>query len=514
MKSFFEWFEATKQNQEQPWLVLGKGPSFAKRDQFDLKNFQLLSLNHAVREQPVAVAHMIDYDVVEACGESIDRNAQVLVMPWFPHFKNRPGTENLESLARRNSTLERLNTQGRLLWYNHSLAREMRGDSPVIPVRFFSSEAVLNLLAAAGVRQVRSLGIDGGNNYSAQFRDLAGKTLLSNQRTTFDVQFDEIAKILMNTGIDYAPLDVQSPVRVYVAATEGQMLAVKVLEYSIRKHASLTVQVSSLHLSGIDIPTPTKPENRPRTPFSFQRFLIPALTGYQGKAIYLDSDMQVFQDIRGLWNVPLEDADLLAVQEPGSTGRRPQFSVMMLNCASLRWDIQEIVQALNEGRLTYEGLMYDMAVASKIRASLDPAWNSLERYHPEQTCLLHYTDMNTQPWLSCNNSLGYLWMRDLFEAIDRKFLSEGEIADHVQRGFVRPSLLYQVEHKIEDSFVLPRKARRMDQGFVPPFSAGPLRQSSPWLRPSAFLRGAARGYLQNSLVFRASRRVRSLFRAS
>jgi len=514
MQSFLEWFEATEQDRNKPWLILGKGPSFAKRDQFDLKSFQLLSLNHAVREQPVAVAHMIDYDVVEACGESIDRNARMLVMPWFPHFKNRPGPENLASLSRRNALLERLKAQGRLLWYNHSLARETHGDSPVIPVRFFSSEAVLNLLAAAGVRQVRSLGIDGGNNYSAQFQDLAGKTLLSNQRTTFDVQFGEIAKILMNTGLDYAPLDVQSPVRVYVAATEAQMLAVKVLEYSIRKHASLTVQVSPLHLSGIEIPTPTRPENRPRTPFSFQRFLIPALTGYQGKAIYLDSDMQVFQDIRGLWNVPLADADLLAVEEPGSTGRRPQFSVMVLNCASLRWDIQEIVQSLNEGRLTYEPLMYDMAVASKIRASLDPAWNSLERYHPEETCLLHYTDMNTQPWLSRDNSLGYLWTRDLFEAIDRKFLSASEIAEHVQRGFVRPSLLYQVEHRIEDSCVLSRKACQMDRGFVPPFSAAPLRQSSPWLRPSAFLRAAARGYLQNSLVFRASRKFRSLFRTS
>jgi hypothetical protein len=514
MQSFLEWFEATGQDKSKPWLILGKGPSFAKRDQFELDHFQTLSLNHAVREQPVTVAHMIDFDVVQACGENIDRNAKVLVMPWFPHFKNRPGTENLESLVRRHTTLERLNAQGRLLWYNHSLAPETHGDSPVIQVRFFSSEAALNLLAAAGVRQVRSLGIDGGNSYSSQFQDLASTTLLSNQRTTFDVQFGEIAKILMNTGLDYAPMDIQAPVRVYVAATEAQMLAVKVLEYSIRKHASLTVQVKPLHLSGIEIPTPLKPENRPRTPFSFQRFLIPALTGYEGRAIYLDSDMQVFQDIRGLWNASLEDADLLAVQEPGSTGRRPQFSVMLLNCRSLRWDIEEIVRSLNEDRLTYEQLMYDMAIASRIRVNLDPAWNSLERYHPEQTCLLHYTDMNTQPWLSCNNPLGYLWMRDLFEAIDRKFLSVSEIADDVRQGFIRPSLVYQVEHRIEDSFVLPRRARQMDHGFVPPFSVEPLRQSSPWLRPSGFLRAAARKYLQNSLLFRASRKFRSLFRTS
>lgn len=512
MQSFLEWFEATGQDNSKPWLILGKGPSFAKRNQFDLTGFQILSLNHAVREQPVAVAHMIDYDVVEACGESIAQNAAVLVMPWFPHFQNRPGSDHLETLCRRNPLLERLNSQGRLLWYNHGLAREFRTDSPVISVRFFSSEAALNLLAAAGVRQVRSLGIDGGNSYSAQFQDLSAKTLLANQRTTFDIQFSEIAKILMRTRIDYAPLDVQSPVRVYVAATEAQMLAVRVLEYSIRKHASLAVQVSPLHECGIQIPTPAAPQNCPRTPFSFQRFLIPALTRYQGKAIYLDSDMQVFQDIRRLWNVPLEGADLLAVQEPGSTGRRPQFSVMLLDCGSLRWDIEAIVSALNEGKLTYEQLMYEMAVAPKIRPSLDSAWNSLERYDPGETCLVHYTDMNTQPWLSANNPLGYLWMRDLFEALDCGFLPASEIAEHVRRGFVRPSLLFQVEHRVEDSYLLPTKARRLDQGFVPPFSAAPLQQSSPWLRPFAVLRAAARGYFHNSLFFRAGRRLRSLLR--
>ncbi|MBM3800842.1 MAG: glycosyltransferase [Acidimicrobiia bacterium] len=360
---------------------------------------------------------------------------------------------------------------------------------------------------------MRSLGIDGGNSYSAQFQDLSAKTLLANQRTTFDIQFSEIAKILMRTRIDCAPLDVQSPVRVYVAATEAQMLAVRVLEYSIRKHASLAVQVSPLHQCGIQIPTPAAPQNCPRTPFSFQRFLIPALTRYQGKAIYLDSDMQVFQDIRRLWNVPLEGADLLAVQEPGTTGRRPQFSVMLLDCGSLRWDIEAIVSALNEGKLTYEQLMYEMAVAPKIRPSLDSAWNSLERYDPGETCLVHYTDMNTQPWLSANNPLGYLWMRDLFEALDGGFLPASEIAEHVRRGFVRPSLLFQVEHRVEDSYLLPTKARRLDQGFVPPFSAAPLQQSSPWLRPSAVLRAAARGYFHSSLFFRAGRRLRSLLRS-
>ena len=514
MQSFFEWLESNRQKREKPWLVLGKGPSFSKRDQFDLSGFELASLNHAVREQPVTVAHMIDYDVVAACGDAVEKNAQVLVMPWIPHVQNRPGVRTLEELARTDPSLSLLDQQGRLLWYNLSTAPQIREGSPVVPVRFFSSEAMLGLLAQAGVRQARSLGIDGGANYSAQFEDLREKTLLANGWQSFDVQFAAIAQILLKTGLDYAPLDLESPIRVYVAATEAQMLAVRVLEFSIRKWTSMTVTVYPLHRSDIEIPVPADVKNQARTPFSFQRFLIPALTAYQGRAIYLDSDMQVFRDLRQLWTSPFDGADLLTVREPEETGRRPQFSVMVLNCGSLRWDIREIVQALNDGTLSYERAMYDMAVARTIHANLDPAWNSLERYRVEETALLHYTDMNTQPWLSRSNPLGYLWVRDLLEAIDQRFVTEEMVAEHVRRGFVRPSLLFQLEHRIEDSFILPKKARQMDEGFVPPFSASPLQQSSPWLRPAARLRAVARTYFQNSRVYRAGRKLRRLLKPS
>jgi hypothetical protein len=508
MQSFLDWFKSTQQDQNKPWLVLGKGPSFSKRDLFDLTEFEILSLNHAVREQPVSVAHMIDFDVVEACGESIIQNARVLVMPWFPHFRNRPGTESLESLVRRNSALAELNNQGRLLWYNHSLAAQAHGDSPVIPVRFFSSEAVLNLLARAGIRKVRSLGIDGGASYSPQFKDLTGSTLLSNGRGNFDLQFQEIAKILLRTRLDYAPLDIDSPIAIFVAATEAQMLAVKILEHSIRKHASMTVRVEPLHLSGVEIPVPKEPKNHPRTPFSFQRFLIPALNGYRGKAVYLDSDMQVFQDMRKLWMLPFRAADLLAAREPGASGRRPQFSVMLLDCGALHWDIANIVRSLNDGEFSYEDLMYNMSVATQIRPDIDPVWNSLERYVEGETALLHYTDMQTQPWVSRANPLGYLWVKELFEGLDDGSISLQFVKEHIEKGYVRPSLLFQVEHRIEDPLLLPREACALDRNFVAPFN-----QFLPGLKPTRdrllpWLKALARHHYSGSIMQRLERRMK------
>src|SRR5438093_922771 len=69
----------------KPWLILGKGPTFSQRGSFDLTQFNLMSLNHVVREQKVDVAHVIDVDVVKDCGEALLHNCRWVLMPRRPH---------------------------------------------------------------------------------------------------------------------------------------------------------------------------------------------------------------------------------------------------------------------------------------------------------------------------------------------------------------------------------------------------------------------------------------------
>lgn len=468
MRTFLDWFRNESIDQSDPWLIFGKGPSFAERHRYDLSRFHTMSLNHAVREHSVKVAHIIDLDVLDHCAEAITNKAEVLVLPWRPHVNFLPSPLTLELLAQQNDTLRLLDEQGRLLWYNLYTAHDQQGDSPVIHAEFFSAEAGLDLLAHAGVRQIRSLGVDGGASYSAEFDDLNNTTLLSCGHATFDKQFKGFARTISKTGVDYAPLNIEAPIRVYVGATEAQMIPYKVLEHSIQKHASMTVQVSPLHEAQIDIPPPMATQNRPRTPFSFQRFLIPALVQYRGKAIYLDSDMIVFDDIRKLWLSPFDGADLLTAPSSGSANDPPQFSVMLLNCQTLKWNISEIVDALDAGTLNYERLMFDMDVGAKVKASIDASWNSLEHFSKQRTRILHYTNMATQPWLSRTNRLNQLWMSELFDAIDHGHISLSEIEEHARRGYVRPSLLYQVNSRISDSRHLDKRAAELDRWFVPP----------------------------------------------
>jgi hypothetical protein len=277
------------------------------------------------------------------------------------------------------------------------------------------------------------------------------------------------------------------PVRIFVAATAAEWLPMRVLEFSIRETSSLAVNFSSIHQFERPIPIPQAVKNRPRTPFSFQRFLIPELCHYKGRALYLDADMQVFRDIGELWNRPFLGCDLQTVRE-SNDGRRGQFSVMLLNCERLDWNIDEIVRKLDEGTLGYSGLMYEMKVVSKIGLDIPPEWNSLERYVPDSTALLHYTDMNMQPWTSTGNPYGHLWIRCLRRALSGGVVTRADLEREAASGNIRPSLISQIDHGIDSCVGLPHTLADQDRNYTPPYKQLRSGRARPWtsLRAAAW----------------------------
>jgi len=270
-----------------------------------------------------------------------------------------------------------------------------------------------------------------------------------------------------------------NPARVFVAATPAEWLPTRVLHFSIIEHTTIPVELVGLWELQRSIPTPCDRENRPRTPFSFQRFLIPEACGFEGRAIYLDSDMQVFHDIAELWRHPLKGCALQTTTD-GNDGRRGQFSVMLLDCAQLDWNVDRIVARLDDGSLTYGALMYEMGLAPSIGRDISAHWNSLERYHPGQTRLLHYTDMNTQPWVSIANPLGHLWVACLRRALAAGFITPDELAREIAHGHVRPSVAAQIQSAQDDARQLNRAARALDRGFWAPYRSIRAGRGSLW----------------------------------
>ena len=98
-------------------------------------------------------------------------------------------------------------------------------------------------------------------------------------------------------------------IKVFVGADRSQQAAVKVLEYSIRRHTKARVEL--IPMIDLPVPLPKDPRNWQRTGFSYSRFCIPKLAGYSGRAIYMDADMLVFRDLSELWSLPFNGARVL-----------------------------------------------------------------------------------------------------------------------------------------------------------------------------------------------------------
>lgn len=243
-------------------------------------------------------------------------------------------------------------------------------------------------------------------------------------------------------------------VDVFVGADRSQLLAVAVLEHSIRRHTAASVRVCPL--IDLDIPEPADLRQGSRTNFSFARFAIPELKDYRGKGLYLDADMLVFRDILELWNLPFDGGKII-IQEDlpehavtqkkagAPSARKKQCSVMMIDCERTRWDVTEIVGGL-DGQYTYEELMYEMCILpeSDVRYGVPFAWNSLE-HHDRDTRLIHYTDMNTQPWVSPDNVHGNLWFREVFLMLETSALMRSDLEREIALGYFRPSILNEID---------------------------------------------------------------------
>jgi hypothetical protein len=170
-----------------------------------------------------------------------------------------------------------------------------------------------------------------------------------------------------------------------------------VLEYSIHRHASMPVQIEWMKITndetsfwhGWDT-------TRWATPFSGFRWGIPARCGFHGRAIYMDSDVIVMDDLAKLWNQPFLPGKCVL----GKGGGSWRLCVSLWDCA-----------AAKHVMLPIERLRQDPEAHRKMGRLIQPYigqfrghWNVLDGqgfndlWDPAIGAI-HYTDMSCQPHL-------------------------------------------------------------------------------------------------------------------
>jgi uncharacterized protein len=123
------------------------------------------------------------------------------------------------------------------------------------------------------------------------------------------------------------------------------------------------------------------------TGFTNYRFAIPSLCGYQGRAIYNDTDQVYLRDPAELFDQELGEAGFLAISDRDT-------SVMLIDCARMAqpWDA-ESVRRLSRKQLEAR------ARQAGLWGRMDSGWNARDaEYEPGASSLVHFTTLHTQPW--------------------------------------------------------------------------------------------------------------------
>ncbi|MGR3840246.1 glycosyl transferase [Serratia marcescens] len=200
-----------------------------------------------------------------------------------------------------------------------------------------------------------------------------------------------------------------------------------VLEYSLRKHASIPVQIEWMRLSR-DSASPWYSQSggegwtteRWATPFSAFRWGIPAFCNFQGRAFYSDADVLYLCDIAEIWHHPMKEGT--AILAAGS-GNDLRLGEMLWDCEAAARFLPPLDE-LRRDPLGHKKMQRFFEEHPEFVEPLKPEFSNLDGDDLPLEALkaLHYSDMSSQ--FSHRYSLPRL------RAESRKHWFDGKIRSH------------------------------------------------------------------------------------
>jgi hypothetical protein len=192
-------------------------------------------------------------------------------------------------------------------------------------------------------------------------------------------------------------------IRVFIGFDSREAVAYGVLAHSINARASQPVAIAPVMLTQLKPVFRREKNPLQSTEFSFSRFLVPWMCGYEGWALFMDCDMLMLEDVAKLWDlreerhavqvvkhdhVPKEDTKFLGAVQTRYQ-KKNWSSVMLMNCAKCTALTPDYVnQASGLDLHQFKWLGGDEAIGA-----IPSAWNHLVGYDPPRrdASLVHFT---------------------------------------------------------------------------------------------------------------------------
>tara|TARA_Y100000592_G_scaffold100258_1_gene179425 strand:+ start:3972 stop:4694 length:723 start_codon:yes stop_codon:yes gene_type:complete len=214
--------------------------------------------------------------------------------------------------------------------------------------------------------------------------------------------------------------------------------AEKALEYSIKQSCSTPYKIEWMDTARGGANWQGWNKKGWYTPFSNFRFAIPEARNFEGRAIYLDVDQIILKDPNILFNLPIPEDKFWLALAPTRTDvivydcskfknleGWPSLEEMKLN--KDKWNIGHFVKKIKEkwSPLPDEWCCNDGGIMSDQKNKYQTA-----PYDSNTTCLLHFTQMDWQPWKPYPQKFNYpphpharaesLWWQMYAKALEEK----------------------------------------------------------------------------------------------
>lgn len=223
-------------------------------------------------------------------------------------------------------------------------------------------------------------------------------------------------------------------IRLFIGYDPRESIAWHVLAHSIYARSSVPVSFVPLALSTLGGLMWRERSALQSTDFSFSRFLVPYLSGYEGWSIFMDCDMLVRDDISNLWALRDDRYAVMCVKhqhEPTETVKfldAPQTryekknwsSVMLFNNARCRALTPEYVNTASGLELhQFKWLASDDEIGE-----IPAEWNHLVGYQPPRSGVknVHYTlgGPYFREFADCEYALDWFIERDRVMRVDQR----------------------------------------------------------------------------------------------
>lgn len=223
-------------------------------------------------------------------------------------------------------------------------------------------------------------------------------------------------------------------IRVFIGFDPRETAAFSVLSHSIHAHASEPVSITPVMLSQLGALYHREHNPLQSTEFSFSRFLVPHLSGYEGWSIFMDCDMVMQDDIARLWAVRDERYAVMCVKHDHQPKEDTKFlgavqtryqkknwsSVMLFNNARCRALTPDYVNSASGLELhQFKWLASDDEIGS-----IPPRWNHLVDYNPPDpdAALIHFTSGGPyfREYANCEHAETWLRAREAMLLVQQR----------------------------------------------------------------------------------------------